>query len=146
MKLMISEVLQKAHNAKTKAEKVKILQSNASPALKTIFIMNYDESLQPRVPLGEDVPYKVNEAPQGTEHTVLETQANKFYYYYKGGADNLPQLKIESMFIQTLEGLYKDEAEILIKCINKTLGKKYRITKAVVSEAFPEITWGQRGK
>ena len=45
MKLMISEVLQKAHNAKTKAEKVKILQSNASPALKTIFIMNYDESL-----------------------------------------------------------------------------------------------------
>ena len=91
------------------------------------------------------MPYKVNEAPQGTEHTVLETQANKFYYYYKGGADNLPQLKIESMFIQTLEGLYKDEAEILIKSINKTLGKKYRITKAVVSEAFPEITWGQRG-
>ena len=29
-KLMISEILQKAHNAKTKAEKVKILQENNS--------------------------------------------------------------------------------------------------------------------
>lgn len=145
MRLMISEVLQKAHNAKTKQEKIKILQENGSPALKTIFIMNYDDSLKPRVPLGEDVPYTPNEAPQGTEHTVLETQANKLYYYYKGGADNLPQMKVESMFIQTLEGLYKDEAEVLIKCINKTLGKRYRITKAVVAEAFPEIQWGNRG-
>jgi len=145
MKLMISEVLQKAHNAKTKQEKIKILRDNNSSALRTIFIMNYDDSLKPRVPLGEDVPYKPNDAPQGTEHTVLETQASKFYYYFKGGADHLPQMKIESMFIQTLEGLHHEEAQVLVKAINKSLSKRYRITKAVVDEAFPDIIWGGRG-
>ena len=58
MKLMISEVLQKAHNAKTKAQKIKILQENNTPALRSIFVANFDESLKPRVPLGEEVPYR----------------------------------------------------------------------------------------
>ena len=40
MKLLISEVLQKAHNAKTKAEKIKILKENNSQALRSLFIWN----------------------------------------------------------------------------------------------------------
>ena len=64
MRLMISEVLQKAHNAKTKAQKIKILQDNNTPGLRSIFIINFDDSLQARVPLGEDVPYRKNEAPK----------------------------------------------------------------------------------
>ena len=39
-----------------------------------------------------------------------------------------------------------DEAKIVIAAINKNLHKKYRITKAVVEEAFPQIQWGNRGK
>ena len=70
-KLMISEILQKAHNAKTKAEKVKILQENNSQALRSLFIWNFDETVQSVVPEG-DVPYTPNDAPQGTEHTLLE--------------------------------------------------------------------------
>ena len=53
-------------------------------------------------------------------------------------------MKIESMFIQMLEGLHETEAEVLIKAVNKTLHKKYRITQAVVKEAFPSIEWGGR--
>ena len=143
---MISEVLQKAHNAKTKAQKIKILQENNTPALRSIFVANFDESLQPRVPLGEEVPYRKNDAPKGTEHTMLEKEANKLYYFYKGGADNLKTIKVESMFIQMLEGLHADEAEVVVKAINGTLHKKYRITQATVKEAFPSIEWGNRGR
>ena len=50
------------------------------------------------------------------------------------------------MFIQMCEGLHKDEASILCLVKDKQLGKKYRITKAVVTEAFPEIKWGGRSK
>tara|TARA_B100000287_G_scaffold17507_1_gene17573 strand:+ start:7061 stop:7501 length:441 start_codon:yes stop_codon:yes gene_type:complete len=146
MKLMISEVLQKAHNAKTKKEKIKILQDNNTPALRMVFVANFDDSLVPRVPLGEDVPYRKNEAPKGTEHTLLEKEASKMYYYFKGGADNVATMKVESMFIQLLEGLHESEAEVVIKAINKTLHKKYRITHAVVKEAFPSIEWGGRGR
>ena len=146
MRLMISEVLQKAHNAKTKAQKIKILQDNNTPALRSIFIMNFDETLTPRVPLGEDVPYRKNEAPIGTEHTLLERESKKLYRFFKGGDDTLPNMKIESMFIQLLEGLHETEAEVVVKAINKTLHKRFRITKAAVQEAFPSIEWGGRGR
>jgi len=146
MRLMISEVLQKAHNAKTKAQKIKILQDNNSPGLRSIFIINFDESLTPRVPLGEDVPYRKNEAPIGTEHTLLEKESKKLYRFFRGGDDTLKPMKVESMFIQLLEGLHETEAEVVVKAINKTLHKRYRITKAAVQEAFPQIEWGGRGR
>jgi hypothetical protein len=136
MRLMISEVLQKAHNA--------ILRENNTQTLRSLFIINFDESVIPRVPLGEDIPYTPNDAPKGTEHTLLEKEGAKLYYFFKGGANDLPQLKIESMFIAMLEGLHADEAEVLIKAINKSLHKKYRITHAVVKEAFPQVEWGGR--
>ena len=146
MRLMISEVLQKAHNAKTKAQKIKILQDNNTPGLRSVFIMNFDASLEARVPLGEDVPYRKNEAPKGTEHTLLEKESKKLYRFFKGGDDTLKPMKIESMFIQLLEGLHESEAEVVVKAINKSLHKRYRITKATVQEAFPSIEWGGRGR
>ena len=143
-KLMISEILQKAHNAKTKAEKVKILQENNSQALSSLFIWNFDESVQSVVPEG-DVPYTPNDAPQGTEHTLLEKEGRKFYYFIKGGAENISRMQRENMFIQMCEGLHADEAKILCLVKDKKLHKKFRITKNVVSEAFPSINWGNRG-
>ena len=143
MKLTIAEILQKAHNAKTKSQKVKILQENNSQALRSLFIWNYDDSVVSALPDG-DVPYRPNPAPMGTEHTLLEKEARKFYYFIKGGADNLPSMKKENMFIQMLEGLHEEEAKVLCLVKDKQLGKRYRITKAVVQEALPTIQWGNR--
>jgi len=143
MKLMLSEIIQKVHGAKTKAKKIELLRQYNSQVLRSLFIVNFDESVQIRIPEG-DVPYRKNEAPKGTEHTLLEHEGRKLYYFVKGGADQVPNLKIESMFIQMLEGLHEDEAGLLIDVFNRRLHKKYRITKAVVSEAFPSIQWGNR--
>ena len=58
----------------------------------------------------------------------------------------LKGLKRESMFIQLLEGLSAEEAELLCLIKDGKLTSNYkRITKAVVSEAFPQIEWGNRG-
>jgi hypothetical protein len=142
-RLLISEVLQKVSNAKTKAEKIKILQDNNSQALRSVLIWNYDDSVVSLIPDGE-VPYRPNEAPAGTEHTVLEKECAKLYYYIKGGSDQLKQLQRESMFIRLLEGLHSSEAELLCLVKDGQLQSKYRITKAVVEEAFPQIKWGGR--
>ena len=56
MNLLISEVLQKAHAAKTKDKKISILQNNASDVLMSLFIINFDDSVTARIPPGE-VPY-----------------------------------------------------------------------------------------
>lgn len=142
-RLLLSEVMQKVSNAKTKAEKIKILQDNNTQALRSILIWNYDDSVVSLIPEGE-VPFRPNEAPAGTEHTVLEKEARKLYYFIKGGDPTLKQFKREQMFIQMLEGLHVSEAELLILVKDKQLQKKYRITKAVVEEAFPQIKWGGR--
>ncbi len=142
MKLLISEVLQKAHSAKTKAQKVKILQDNNTNALRSILIANFDESVQSLLPEG-DVPYQKNDAPVGTEHTVLEQEYRKLYLFFKGGS-TIKQSQRENLFIQMLEGLSVEEAELLILVKDKALNKKYRITRACVETAFPQIEWGGR--
>ena len=48
------------------------------------------------------------------------------------------------MFINILEGLHPLEAEILILVKDKKLESKYKISKEVVSTAYPEIQWGDR--
>ena len=48
------------------------------------------------------------------------------------------------MFIQMLEGLTAGEAGVLVLAKDKQLGKRWKITKACVEEAFPEIKWGGR--
>ena len=144
MKLLISDVLQKVSNAKTKAEKIKLLHQHNTPALRSILIINIDDSVVSMLPPGE-VPFVPNDAPAGTEHTVLEQEYRKLYLFFKGGSNSLQQSKRESLFIQMLEGLSEEEAEVLLLVKDKALHKKYRITRACVEEAFPSIVWGGRG-
>ena len=143
MKLLISEVLQKVSNAKTKAQKIKLLHEHNTAALRTILIINYDESVVSLLPAGE-VPYEVNDAPAGTEHTLLEQEYRKLYLFFKGGSNSLKQSKRESLFIQMLEGLHGSESKVLCLAKDKEISKKYKITKTCVEEAFPQINWGGR--
>jgi len=144
MKLLINEVLQKVSNAKTKPQKVKLLKEYNTNALRSVLIANFDESIVSLLPPGE-VPYTPNDAPEGTEHTVLEKEYRKLYLFFKGGSSTLKQSKREELFVQLLEGLTAGEAEVLCLVKDKKLGKRWKITKACVEEAFPTIQWGNRG-
>tara|TARA_B100000963_G_C22627339_1_gene673047 strand:- start:2273 stop:2692 length:420 start_codon:yes stop_codon:yes gene_type:complete len=136
------EVLQKVSNAKTKKEKIKLLQEMNSNALRMLLIINFDDSVISMLPAG-DVPYTPNDAPEGTEHTILEKEARLLHHFFKGGS-NVSQVKREQMFVQMLEGLNKGEAEALVLAKDKRIGKRWKITKATVTEAFPAIVWGNR--
>ena len=143
-RLLLSEILRKVSNAKTKAEKIALLKKHNSTALRQILIINFDDSVVSMLPEG-DVPYTPNDAPTGTDHTRLEHEFKGLYRFFKGGADKLPGMKRESMFVQLLEGLSAEEAELIVLVKDGKMNTKYkRITKAVISEAFPSITWGGR--
>lgn len=143
-RLLLSEVLRKVSNAKTKEEKIALLHKHNSTALRQLLIINFDESIVSMLPEG-NVPYTPNDAPVGTDHSRLEQEYRGLYRFFKGGQDTLPALKRESMFVQLLEGLSAEEAELLVLCKDGRLNEKYkRITKTVVSEAFPGIKWGGR--
>ena len=142
MQLLMNEILQKVSNAKTKAQKIKLLNDFNSPALRAILIANFDESVISMLPEG-NVPYKPNDAPEETEHTKLIQEYRKLYLFFKGGA-NISQARRETLFIQLLEGLHAKEAEVLTLVKDKKIGKRWKITRQCVEEAFPQIQWGNR--
>jgi len=139
----LHEILELASKQRAKAKKVEILQQYENDALKTIFIWNFDETVISVLPVGE-VPFNKNEVPVGTDHTSLRREYKHLYNFVKGGNDGLSGLRRETMFIQMLEGLHPEEAEILCLCKDKNLADKYKISYDIVKQAFPDIQWGGR--
>ena len=133
---LLSEVLKKVHNAKTKTKKVEVLKQYDCEPLRMLIKASFDPKIEWAIPEGE-VPFKENEAEEGTEHTVLRREARKLYRFIKGGDPTLPGFRRENMFIQTLEGLHKSEAELLIAAKDKKLHQVYKgLSATVVKEAF----------
>ena len=139
----VHEILELASKQRTRAKKVEILQEYANPALKSLFIWNFDETVISVVPAG-DVPYNPNEVPVGTDHTSLRKEYKHLFNFVKGGNDSLTSLRRETMFIQMLEGLHPEEAKILCLVKDKALQSKYKLTYEVIKEAYPDINWGGR--
>ena len=132
----MSEVLDKVAKAKTKKQKVELLRQHNTDALRMVIKSSFDPRIEWDLPEG-DVPYTPNEAPEGTEHNMLVHEARTLYHYIKGGNPKLTQNRRENMFIQLLEGLHRDEAELVVAAKDKGLHRKYKgLSSNVVREAF----------
>ena len=166
------EVLSAASKMRSNAKKVEVLQRYGDPSLKAVLIWNFDETIETLLPEGE-VPYgsniedenatgslsgKINDAvdkmsemgsnslgSQDQGQTTIRKEFQKFYNFLKGGNPGMSSLRRESMFINILQGLHPLEAEILILVKDGKLTDKYKIDRDIVSEAYPDITWGGRG-
>ena len=134
--LLFSEVLDKVHKAKTKAQKVDILRKNNNASLRMVLKSSFDPKIKWSMPSG-DVPFIPNDAPAGTDHTRLATEAKKLYHFIEGADNTTPKMKKENMFIQMLEGLHESEARLVIAAKDKKLHQVYKgLSKDVVKEAF----------
>ena len=133
---LFSEILNKVSKLKTKKQKVEFLRQHNTDALRMILKSAFDPKLVWQFPEGE-VPFSPNDAPEGTEHTVLAMEARKLYNFIQGGNNALTQNKREMMFVQLLEGLHQTEAYMLVDAKDKILHKRYKgLSSAVVKEAF----------
>lgn len=148
---LISEVLQRVSNAKTKTAKVEILQEYKSPALTKILLCNFAKSIGFVFPSGA-TPYTPSERPAGVDHQLLFTEhrmidkmitktVNGVTLYGCSGQPKprIQQIKKEQLWIQLLEVLHADEAAILDTIKDKQLHKRYKITRQNVIDAFPEL-------
>ena len=138
----LNEILDYVETQKTKAKKVQALQEYRDDSLTAILIWNFDDRVQSAIPDGV-VPYKENEVPVGTDHTSLRREWKNLFHFIKGGNDELSSLRRETMFIQMLEGLHPEEAKIICLVKDKNLTEKYKLTRELVAEAFPDIVWGE---
>ena len=133
---LYSEIAMKVNNAKDKPRKLKVLRDHDSVALRQVLKAAFDPKIEWAIPEG-DVPYTVNDAPIGTDHTVLSQEAKRLYLFVKGGDNSIKQSQKELLFIQLLEGLSAEEAEFLVAVVNKKVNNKYKgFTANLVKEAF----------
>ena len=133
---LFSEILGKVSKLKTKKEKVTHLRQYNTDALRMVIKSSFDPKVKWALPFGE-VPFAPNDAPEGTEHNMLSYEARKLYHFIEGGDNLISQNKRESMFVQMLEGLHPDEADILVAAKDKILHQKYKgLSANVVKEAF----------
>ena len=170
---LIFEILDLASKQRSKSKKIEVLRKYDHTALRSVLIWNFDESIVSLLPDG-DVPYvgydeqnvysgtlstKITEevrrmhqkgsfslgASDQQGHTTINREARNFYRFLKGGDPGLNAIRRETMFINILQGLHPLEAEIICLIKDKKLSDKYKITKEIVSEAYPDIKWGGRG-
>ena len=134
--LSFHEILTKVNNAKDKPKKIAVLQKYDTSELRQLMKAAFDPKLEWLLPEGK-VPYKPNEAPLGTEHNWLKREVKKCFHFLKGGNPQLSAMKRENMFIQMLEGLSAEEAQLLVYVKDKELNKHYKgLTANLVKEAF----------
>ena len=168
----IFEVLDLVSRQRSNAKKVELLKKYEDFSIKAIMIWNFDESVISMLPEGP-VPYSAFEdqtvhsgnlstkitdevrrmhetgsfslgSSDKQGHTTIRKEYKNFYHFIKGGNDGLNNIRRESMFINLLQGLHPLEAEIICLIKDKKLEEKYKITKEIVSEAYPDIHWGGR--
>jgi len=165
----VFEILELASSQRSSAKKVEVLKKYEDDSVKAVLIWNFDDSVISVVPEG-DVPYGdpneqsvfegslseniINETKgglsatgqdlDGRNKTSLRKEWTTLYNFVRGGNDSLTKTRREMMFINLLRGLHPKEAEILCLVKDKLLQTKYKLTKANVQEAYPDIDWGGR--
>ncbi len=134
--MLFTEILDKVHRAKTKDQKVKILRENNTDALRMVLKAGFDPNIKWVFPEGP-VPYTPNDAPAGTNHSVLAMEAKKLWHFIEGADRETKQHRKEVMFFQMLEGLHESEAKLLCNAKDKKLHQVYKgLSSNVVREAF----------
>jgi len=134
-------VLEQVSGASTKAEKIEILKRYNCMGLRDVLKGGFDDTIEFDLPKGVP-PFTTNTSNEGHTPTSLEHNSVKLAYCVKGHPKSAPLKAIvrERMFLEILEGIPKDEAELVIAMKEKKLGKRYKgLTKDVVMAAFPNL-------
>ena len=170
---LMFEILDLASRQRSKAKKVEVLQKYECMTLKSLFIWNFDDTVISELPEG-DVPYgdpedqtkyngtlSENLADKSRKmytdgnfslgsadtngRTTLRAQTRNFYHFVKGGNDSLSGMRRESMFINLLQSVHPLEAEIMVLVKDGLLENTYKVSREIVEQAYPDISWGGRG-
>jgi hypothetical protein len=137
MNYQVFEIFEKFQDAKTRKDKIDVLQKHSCMAIKDVLRGTFDDSIQWNLPAGP-VPYEEN-SEQSVPSSLLK-QHLKFKYFVKGlrESEQLNSIRRERMFLEMCESVHPRDAEILVAMINKKPPVK-GLTKKIVQEAYPNL-------
>ena len=134
----IFEVLDEVRVASSDEERINILRSNDTFALRCVL----RASFHPNIRFVIEVPaYKPNEDPIELTGNTLHMEVNRIYLFEENNPRVDPNLTLERRRIilrQILESLYFKEAEVMAKMFKKDL-EVPGLTYNIVDQAFPGV-------
>jgi hypothetical protein len=134
-RLSVAEIVDLLKKAKTKNERAELLKTHDCPTLRGLLRMNLDTSLVLALPEGAP-PYKPA-SDEGFDGASLRATHKLWYLFVEELSPQVKQYKREQIFIEMLESLIPQEAEILIEAKDRKLD--LGVTKKLVNEVFPGL-------
>lgn len=135
---LYSEIFDEFQKAETKEARLTVLRKYDHPRFREFLIYAFNPSIKFDV----EVPkYRPAVEPAGLNYTYLISEVPKLYRFIVGHPQRpkeLTPLKQKQLLLVILESLHKDEADLLVKLIQKKLDIKF-LTLNLIREAYPGI-------
>mgnify|MGYP001185562076 CR=1 FL=1 len=138
MQKFVPEILQQVNDAKTKAERIRLLEANNIRPIRNMLALNFDKNIEIDLPEGAP-PYSRDEKePIGMSNASLYVVGRRLARCLK--SDPLPKTRKEAVYIQILEGVHWQEADLLNLIKDRNMEEKFpNITREIVRKAFPTL-------
>jgi hypothetical protein len=130
----VSEILKKCSEFPKKEEKVEALKVNCNEACKIVLQYMFHPQVKFLLPEGKP-PFKYS---QFNEDNMLHSEARRLYLFIEGAGPELKPLKREQLFLDILQSVTPDDADLLLAMKDKKSPYK-GLTKEVAYAAFPEL-------
>lgn len=137
-KLMYHEIFAEFEKAEKRADKIEVLRKHADKNFFEFLVAAFN----PTIVFDVEIPeYKPSLDPAGLNELYLHNEVLKMYLYIvghprrpEGYGGKKQSMKLASI----LEGLHKDEADLMVRCIKKELKIPF-LTPKLIKEAFPNL-------
>lgn len=136
------EIFEKFEKAEKRADKIEVLRKNSDKNFVDFLVLAFHSEIEFDVQIPE---YKPSLDPAGLNYLYLHNEIRKLYRFVKNHPNrpqNLTPKRQTELLLQVLEGLHKNEAELLIRCMKKDLRIPF-LTPKLIREAFPGINLGE---
>ena len=138
MDYLYSEILDLFSKAETRKDKITVLKRFEHPTFKEF--LNY--AFNPEIKFDVEIPeYKSSFDPAGLNVMYLDDEIKRMYRFIVGHpkrAAGLKPNKQKELLLITLESLHKDEADLLVRMLQKDLKISY-LTKKLLKEVYPDL-------
>jgi hypothetical protein len=115
--------------------------ANLRKDLKDLLYYTFRKDVKFELPAGVP-PYKRMDIPANMGLNRLPAEMRKFQYFVTG--TNLEKLRREKMFIEMLESLSPEEADLVLMVKEKKFASYKSITRKLAEQAVPEIFKGEK--
>ena len=138
--MQVFEILNEVSALKSDALKIELLQtkySDHTPLLR-VLKMNFCDTIVSTLPEGS--PPLNREKIDGPSKASLWSYIKHFPIFVRSGASaNMRPLQIERIFIEMLEAIDVEEADMFLLAKDKKLTNKWNISIEVIKAAFPNL-------